>query len=137
MAPRSTPTRSKGATATATKRGAARKVAQEADEYVEVSGGGDFPPVWDFEDQGDLVGTFLGTDIINAKGKDRTLHSFEVDGETVNVWGTAILDSRLADVDDGSRVKVVKTGDKVPTKSGHQAWEFKVFVARGALSRGR
>ena len=133
---RKTPAPSTGRGATATK-GRARAQAAEAEEYVEVTGGGDFPPVWDFEDQGDLVGVFNGTEVINAKGKDRNLHSFEVDSETVTVWGTAILDSRLGDVDPNSRVKVIKTGDKLPTKSGHQAWEFKVLVAKGALNRGR
>lgn len=129
---RKTPAR--GASATAT-RGRARQQAAEAEEFVEVSGGGDFPPVWDFEESGNLVGVFTGTDTINAKGKDRSLHSFEVDGETVTVWGTAILDSRLSDVEPGSRVKIEKPGTKVATKSGHQAWEFKVFVAKGALAR--
>lgn len=127
-------TRSAGRGATAVK-GKARKQAEEAEEFVEVTGGGDFPPVWEFETQGDLVGTFIGTETILAKGKDRTIHTFEVSSETFNVWGTAILDSRLGDVDPGSRVKVVKTGEKIPTKSGNAAWEFKVLVARGAVAR--
>ena len=130
---RSTSTRSRGAAATAT-RGKARQIAAEAEEFVEVKGG-DFPETWDFEEQGDLVGTFLGTEVKEIKGKDRSIHSFEVDGETVNAWGTAILDSRLNDVATGARVKVQKTGKKIATKGGRQAWEFKVFVARGALSR--
>ena len=129
---RKTPARSAGRGATATR---ARQQAAEAEEFVEVSGGGDFPPVWDFEESGPLVGTFGGTEVINAKGKDRNLHTFEVDGETVTVWGTAILDSRLSDVDPNSRVKVEKPGTKVATKSGHQAWEFKVFVAKGSVAR--
>lgn len=133
---RKTPARTTGRSATATAtRGKARQQAAEAEEYVEVTGGGDFPPVWDFEEQGDLVGVFNGTKTITAKGKDRSLHSFDVDGDEVTVWGTAILDSRLADVEPGSRTKVQKPGTKVATKSGHQAWEFKVLVARGALAR--
>lgn len=128
-------TRKSARSAAATKtRGSARRQAQEAEEYVEVSGG-DFPPVWDFEEQGDLVGVFTGTETINAKGKDRSLHSFEVDGEKVTIWGTAILDSRLKDVDPGARVKIQKPGTKVATKSGHQAWEFKVLVAKGSIAR--
>lgn len=127
-------TRSRGAAAAAPARGKARAQAAEADEFVEVKGG-DFPETWDFEEQGDLVGTFVGTETKNIKDKDRTIHTFEIDGENVTVWGTAILDSRLSDVDEGSRVKVVKTGKKISTKGGRQAWEFKVYVARGALAR--
>lgn len=125
-------TRTRGAAATAAK-ARNKAIAAEADEFVEVKGGGDFPATWDFDEQPELIGTFLGSEVKEIKGKDRTIHSFEVDGETVNAWGAAILDSRLEDIDQGSRVKVVKTGDKIPTKAGRGAWEFKVFVARGAL----
>ena len=139
MAPSTTrSTRSRGATAV---KGKARALAQEAEEFVEVKGG-DFPETWDFDEQGDLIGNFAGTEVKEIKGKDRTIHTFETD-ETdddgnpvkVTVWGTAILDSRLGDVAEGSRVKVVKTGKKVATKGGRQAWEWKVFIARGALAR--
>ena len=109
----------------------------QADEFVEITGGGDFPKTWDFEEDGDLVGTFSGTVQKEIKGKERTLHNFSVDDADVTAWGAAILDSRLADVEPGSRVKVVKSGDKLPTKSGRSAWEFKVFVAKGSLNRGR
>ena len=120
-----------------TKRGSARDQASEADEFVEVTGsGGDFPKTWDFEEDGDLVGTFLATVQKEIKGKERTLHNFSVNDAEVTAWGAAILDSRLSDVEVGSRVKVIKTGDKLPTKSGRSAWEFKVFVAKGSLNRG-
>jgi hypothetical protein len=124
----------KGATAT---RSRAKALASEAAEYEEVKGGGDFPDTWDFEEQGDLVGTFTGSVVKEIKGKDRTIHEFEVDGEVVQAWGAAILDSRLSDLDAPVDVKVVKTGDKIKTKSGHHAAEYKVFVKRGALKRSR
>lgn len=139
MAPRttrtSTSTRSRGATATQT-RGKARAVAAEADEFVEVRGG-DFPPVWDFDESGDLVGTYTGSQEVSTKHGERALHHFDVDGQEVTLWGAAILNSRLEDVEPGSRVKVVLTGNKIPTKRGKPATEFKVFVAKGALSKGR
>ena len=140
MAPRSTSKTAarttRGATATAS-RSRSRQIASEAEEYVEVTGGGDFPSTWDFDEQGDLVGVFKGTETKDIKGKDRTIHSFEIDGETVNAWGTAILDSRLSDVEPNTGVKVVKTGAKLPTKAGRGAWEFKVYVRRSALRSGR
>lgn len=118
----------------------ARDIADEADEYVEVKGsGGDYPDTWDFDEDGDLIGVFVGTERKEIKGKGRVIHTFEVAGEPVTVWGAAILDSRLSDLDPETRpdVKVVKTGDKLSTKSGRKAWEFKVFVRRGALAGGR
>lgn len=130
----SRPTRSRGAAATAAK-ARNRQVADEAYEEVTGSGGGDFPDTWDFDDAPELIGVFVGTVTKNIKGKDRTIHEFEVDGETFNAWGTAILDDRLKALDGGTKVKVVKTGAKLPTQSGNGAWEFKVFAARGAISR--
>lgn len=126
-------TTARGASATAAK-ARAKAVASEAIDYEEVKTGGDFPSTWDFETQGDLEGVYTGTEVKDIKGKDRTIHSFEVAGEPVTAWGTAILDDRLKPVESGSRVKVVKTGAKLATKAGRGAWEFKVFVARGALS---
>lgn len=106
----------------------------EADEFVEVKGK-DFPDTWNFDEQPELVGTYVSSITKEIKGKDRTIHTFNVNGEDVNAWGTAILDSRLEGT-EGSRVKVVKTGEKLATKSGHRAWEYKVYVSRSALNRG-
>lgn len=134
MAPSTTrSTRSRGAAATASK-ARNKAIAAEADEFVEVKGGGDFPPMWDFEES-DLIGTYLGSVVKSIKGEDRILHEFEVDGEKVQAWGAAILNSRLEDIEEGTRVKVVDTGNRIPTKRGKPAKEFKVFAARGAISR--
>lgn len=128
--------RSRGAAATAAK-ARNRQIADEADEFVEIegTGGGDFPDTWDFDSDPVLIGTFVGTETKLIKGKDRTIHTFEVDGETFNAWGTAILDDRLSNLEGNTRVKVEKTGAKLATQSGNGAWEFKVFAARGAISR--
>ena len=124
---------SKGATATASRRGSARAQAAEASEYEEVKGSG-FTPTWDFDEQGDLIGTFEGTTTRSIKGEDRVFHLFTVEGEEVEAWGAAILNSRLGDVEPGTDVKVVKTGAKIKTKRG-SANEFKVFARRGAVRR--
>lgn len=124
-------TRSRGAAATSRK-GSAR--AQAEDAYEEVTGSSDFTPTWDFEAQGDLIGTFTGTTERDIKGESRTFHQFLVDGEEVECWGAAILNSRLGDVDPGTDVKVVKTGAKIKTKRGH-ANEFKVYARKGAVRR--
>lgn len=108
-----------------------RNQVDEAEEFVEVKGG-DFPAAHDFDKQDTIVGTFLGTEEKTIKGKDRVLHTVEVDGEPVTLWGTAILDSRLSEVEPNTRVKIVRRG-KVPTKSGNQAWDFSVYVARSAF----
>ncbi len=134
MAPRTTrstgraSTRGKGATAT---RGKARAAAAEAVQYVEVRGG-DFPPVWDFDEQGDLEGVYTHTqEDVQTKHGARSLHHFDVDGTEYTLWGAAILNSRLEKTPEGTQVKIVLTGNKIPTKRGKPATEYKVFEALG------
>lgn len=105
------------------------------DEFVEVEGSSDFPPTLDWDDYPEgFVGTFVGTVTKEIKGKDRVIHTFDIDGTETQVWGAAILDSRLKEVPAGARTKVVKTGRKLNTNSGHKANEFRVLVARSALA---
>lgn len=136
MAARSTrTTRSTGKGAAATRRGSARAQAAEAEEYEEVKSA-DFPDTWDFDENPELVGTYLATKEVDTKHGKREVHQFNVDGEDVDAWGTAILNSRMKDIESGTDVKVVKTGDKIKTKGG-SAWEFKVFARRAAVRRSR
>jgi len=104
----------------------------EAEEYEEIKG--DFPEVHDWEKEPELKGVYVKTESITAKGKARVIHTFQVDGVERQVWGTAILDSRLSQLDGGERVKVVRRG-KVPTSSGNLAWDFGVYVARSAFKK--
>jgi hypothetical protein len=106
------------------------------EEFVEVVGkGGNFAPMHDFDENDTLVGTYLGTEVKDIKGEDRVIHHFEVDGEPVDVWGAAILDSRLETVrEEGPipvRLKVVYRG-KTTTSSGRRAKDFAVFVSKRA-----
>jgi hypothetical protein len=107
----------------------------EGEEFVEVTGGGDFNKTFEFAKDGEssFVGIYKATEEKTIKGKERTLHTFEIDGEDFTVWGAAILDNRLEPVDVGSRCKVIKTGKKLQSASGNQPWEFKVLVSRSAL----
>lgn len=108
------------------------EVVNEADEYEEVEGGLDFPPTHDFNDDPEIIGVFVGSETKDIKGKQRTIHSFEVNGVLTNVWGAAILDSRLEGL-EGAKVKAVR-GNKVKTNTGNSCWEFKVYVAKSALA---
>ena len=108
------------------------EVVNEAEEFEEVQGD-DFPPTWDFNEDSELIGIYKGAETKDIKGKARTIHTFEVNGVITNVWGTAILDSRLAGL-EGAKVKAVR-GNKVKTKTGNSCWEFKVYVAKAALAQ--
>lgn len=88
--------------------------------------GGDFPPVHDFKENDTLIGKFIGTVTKVIKGESRVLHEFEVDGDVVQAWGAAALDSRIAGL-EGRIVKVIRTGKKITTKSGRAMNEFLVY----------
>lgn len=123
----------------------------ETEEYEEV-GGGDFPPTWDFDLADTVKGIYLDTRDVNTRNGSRKIHRFEAHEGTdldglgdaelpesglFDVWGAAIVNSRLENVPSGVKVKIVKTGKKVPTKSGRQAWEFEVLAAKGSVPGGR
>lgn len=105
----------------------------EGEEFEEVTGGGgDFPPVHNFNDDPELVGVYKGGKEVDTRNGLSTIHSFDVNGTEIQAWGSAVLNSRLEGL-EGRKVKVVKTGKKLNTKSGNKANEFKVYVAKSAL----
>lgn len=119
----------------AARRGSAKAQAAEAQEWEEVKSA-DFPDTWDFEDEPELVGKYLGSKEVGTKHGDRTVHQFELeDGTPVDAWGASILNSRLEDIEPGTTVKVIKTGNSFPTKRGKPAQEYKVLVRKGAVAR--
>lgn len=106
----------------------------DGEEFVEVVNN-DFNPTFEFAKDGEssFIGVYQGTETKDIKGKERTLHTFTIDGVDHTVWGASILDNRLGPVSPGSRCKITKTGKKLQSASGNQPWEFKVLVARSAL----
>ena len=104
----------------------------DADEYVEVKGG-NYAPVHDFDASPYLDGIYQGVEAKQIKGRDTTIHTFLVNGEEVQAWGAAILDSRLEGL-EGAKVRVHKTGQKLTSKNGNTPWEYKVYVAKGSVA---
>lgn len=105
----------------------------EADEYVEVQGG-NYAPVWDFNENPILEGVYNGHEVKNIKGDDKVIHTFEVPGiGEVQAWGAAVLNSRLDGL-EGAKVRVHKTGQKLSSSNGRSPWEFKVYVAKSAFA---
>lgn len=105
------------------------------DEFEEVgSSGGEFAPTHDFEENDTLIGVYNGSREVNTRNGERIIHNFtDANGDEVDAWGAAIINSRLKDVPVGAKVKIVSTGQLIPTKNGRKAKEFKVFVAKGSL----
>lgn len=110
-------------------------------DYSDLTDGGEFEEVkgeyartHDFAENDTLIGVYQGGRTVNTKNGERTIHNF-IDAEgSVDAWGTAIINSRLKDVPQGVKVKIVSTGREVPTKNGRKAKEFQVLVAKGSLA---
>ena len=104
------------------------------DEFTEEIKGGDYAPTHDFAVNDTLIGTYLRSEEVKTKKGLSTKHTFSVDGEEVDAWGAAILNSRLEQVEPGTRVKVVRRPEKITTSTGNTAWDFGVFVSKRAFA---
>lgn len=88
------------------------------------------PTEWKFEKDGDFIEGFLvdkKDDIGTNKSK---MYSLETADGVKNVWGSAILDSRMTFVKIGDKIKITYKG-LGEAKAGHNAPKiFKVEVDR-------
>lgn len=104
-----------------------------SDQFVKVENDGDFARTIKWEDTPEFIGQYDGSVSRQVKGETRTFQCFtDADGETVEAWGTAILDSRLGKVAVDSVVKIVYLGKNAKTKRGNLAHNFEVFVAKAS-----
>lgn len=87
----------------------------------------DRAPIWNFQDQGPLVGKYIDT--LNDIGRNNSnLHKFEVNGDQWAVWGTAVLDSRLRSIALQTEVMVEYHGKKINRSTGRSFHDFKVYT---------
>lgn len=86
--------------------------------------------VWDFDTQKEFEGEFIRKEE-KVGPNNSNLYYFKagvgVDEEEVAVWGGAVLDGRLAEVQPGTKVKIVYIG-KQTSKRGNQFKNYDVFV---------
>lgn len=108
------------------------------DEWERVQSG--LGEQWDFEKQGDLVGTWVGAEIIELKepgldGKtEATAYMFQVeDGSQVFLWQSYALTNALEKVGVGERLKIAYKGQRDFTgeKGAQRVNVFEVFKSAG------
>lgn len=74
-----------------------------------------------------LEGIFVGVER-NIGANNSNLYSLRNEnGETVSVWGSTILDSRLKNLQLGEEVKIVYLGSEQSQKSGRNYHNYDVF----------
>ena len=86
--------------------------------------------VWNFETDKELEGEFVRKEE-KIGPNNSIMYYFLVgsgaDQEEVAIWGGTVLDSRLVEVQHGTRVKIVYLG-KQTSKRGNQFKNYDVFV---------
>ena len=89
------------------------------------------PEDWTYEKDGDFIEGVLIQKKTNVGPNEAMLYSLEVSESVVkNVWGATILDSRMALVKIGDKIKITYKGLAKPTPGKQSAKLFKVEVDR-------
>jgi hypothetical protein len=90
------------------------------------------PTIWDYSKEGDfLEGIFVRVQDDVGANKSK-MYSIETSNGVKNVWGSVILDERMALVEKGSKIKITYKGvSKEVSKGKNPAKIFKVEVDRG------
>lgn len=98
-----------------------------ADDWTEVKE--EDGEIYEFTEEGDsLEGTYESIQENIGENNSR-LYSIKLEDESVaKIWGTFVLDSRMAKVPIGSKIKIQYNGKKESKKSGRQYHDFSVFV---------
>jgi hypothetical protein len=105
-------------------KGFSEMVMNEAEwKEVETPASGD---LWDFDDRGDLIGIYKGSDTVQTRIGESLMHRLTTEeGEDVCLFGKAMLTRKLQGL-EGHSVRIRKTGRMIPTRNG-QAHEFVVW----------
>jgi hypothetical protein len=81
-----------------------------------------------FEKKGDeLVGHYMGSEVIEINGSPATKHKFMQDGKLIAPLGSADLDRQLSRVTEGTLTRVVFLGKEKNTK-GFMMKKFKISI---------
>ena len=118
------------------KKDAPKKEPPKEPDLPEIPGGydevGDYwEKMFAFEKKGDFISGIYRGSVGNIGENLSTVHIFEVDGERIGVWGSAVLDKRMDSVKVNGDTMVVLQGREVSESSGRTYKDFKVYQKRG------
>ena len=95
-------------------------------------------PCWDdmylFKDTGDIFqGTFIQT-VPDVGPNKSNVHVFQREDERIGIWGSILLDNRIAVISPDTLIHVVYNGDEVSDKSGREYKSYSVYRKKGPLT---
>lgn len=98
-----------------------------SDGWQKVGGEND-APAWKPENEGDEVsGVFLEVRENVGANKSNIYTLQQADGSRVGVWGSAVIDNRMASIPVGDQVRIVYLGkapSKTPGRSAYKQFEI-------------
>jgi len=88
------------------------------------------PGIWKYDKEGDFIEGFLMDKKKDVGENNASLYGLQTKEGTVNVWGSAILDSRMDFVKIGDKVKITYKGLGEAKAGRNPPKLFKVEVDR-------
>ena len=77
--------------------------------------------------QAPITGKLVGVKT-NIGPNESNLYSLQTDKGVVGVWGSTVLDTKFAGIQNGSMVKIEPMGKQKSEKTGRTYQDFRVFV---------
>ena len=89
----------------------------------------DFPKMHDWETDGEKVeGELVKIDTGVGKNESNVYTIKAEGGEEVGIWGTAVLDSRLNELELGTKVQIIYKGKRKNPETGRTFRDFSVSI---------
>lgn len=89
----------------------------------------DWPEQWDYKTETELIGILIEKEPDVGQNKSMLYTIEKEDGTKLTIWGTTVLDSRLAGIEIGEKVKIVYDGEAEPKPGRKPTKLFKVYHA--------
>lgn len=93
------------------------------DGFVEVTA--ENSPTWDRI--APITGKLVGVKS-NVGENESMLYTLQTDNGNIGVWGSTVLDTKFAGIQNGSMVKIEPLGKQKSEKTGRTYNDFRVFV---------
>lgn len=97
--------------------------------WKELTQSSDFPKMWNWDEDGEEIEGILIKVDENVGENESNVYTLELEGgKTVGIWGTAVLDSRLKELELGTKVQIIYKGKKKNPESGRTFKDFSVSI---------
>ena len=86
-------------------------------------------PAWDYKKNKEIQGIYKGMQT-NVGPNNSNMYDLETDDGVIGVWGNAVLNTRMKNIELGEEVKIVYGGLLKSEKTGRSYHSFNVFYRK-------